>query len=147
MLIDQTFPICAPIINRMSIVVRQLPSALERIPQLPKQVRSHPTILQRQARLLPATLHRTMIRLLGYAILFKQTRFVELSTDLGMRSDPAVAKRIGDAPTVGVEVKSAKTYVPYPQVCLPVYAFAVLVGVGAVAWQTEAFVTHGDHVI
>ena len=127
--------------------MRQLPRTLYRIPQLPKQIRRHPTIFQRQAGLLPAPLHRTVVLLLGYAIFLKQTRFVELLTDPSMRFNPAVAKRVAYSPAIRVQVEGAKTYVAQSQICFPVYAFGVLVGVRAVTWKAEAFIADRDHVI
>jgi len=113
--------------------MRQLPRTLHRVPQLPKQIRRHPTISQRQTGLLPTPLHRTVVLLLGYAIFLKQTRFVELLTDLSMRFNPAVTKRVAYAPAIRIQVEGAETYVAQFQICFPVYAFSVLVGVGAVA--------------
>lgn len=45
MVIHQTLPIRTPIVDRVSIVMRQLSSTLHGVTQLPKQIRRHTTIL------------------------------------------------------------------------------------------------------
>lgn len=147
MIRDQACPIRGVVVDGISIVSRQLSGAWNRITQLPEQICSHTCILQPQACRLPLALHRAVVGSNLYTILFQQAGLVSLLACRSVRCDPRISPVVGCAPGRRVEMESAEGDVGQGEVGGEIETLAKLVGVRAIATQTEALVANGNHVV
>lgn len=108
MISDKTGPVRCPVIDRVPIVRTLLPITRIRVSHLPKSITCHTRVFQAHGRLLPLALHGAVLSGIRAAVLFEETRLVQLLADLRVRLNPSVAERVGNAPRIWVQVKCAK---------------------------------------
>ena len=144
---NQASPVRAVVVDGVPIVVRLLSSTWDYIAQLPEQIRSHSHILQPQAGVLPLALHWAVVRSYIDTVLLQEAGLVSFFASSSVRSDPCVAPVIRCTPGLGVQVNCAEGDVGQREVSGKIETFAKLVGVRAIAGETEALVADGNHMV